>query len=168
MPCEGRPRPGPLLSFDQLLVFVDSRRVSGILLHITSLPSPYGIGDLGSAAFRFADFLSRTDQRLWQVLPLGPVGFGASPYSAESSFAGNPHLISPEPLVEYGLLTEEDLAPLTELPDDHVDYKRVETRKTAVLRTAFEQYETGRSAVNEADLGQFHNEHASWLDDYAL
>jgi 4-alpha-glucanotransferase len=115
---------------------VDSRRVSGILLHITSLPSPYGIGDLGPAAFRFADFLARTDQRLWQVLPLGPVGFGASPYSSTSTFAGNPLLISPEPLVEYGLLTEEDLDPLTELPDAYVDYERVQSRKMDVLRTA--------------------------------
>ena len=88
---------------------MDSRRVSGILLHITSLPSRYGIGDLGSAAFEFADFLTRTNQRLWQVLPLGPVGFGASPYSSTSTFAGNPLLISPEPLLEYDLLTEDEL-----------------------------------------------------------
>ncbi len=147
---------------------MDSRRVSGIFLHITSLPSPYGIGDLGSAAFRFADFLTRTNQRLWQVLPLGPVGFGASPYSATSTFAGNPLLISPEPLVEYGLLTEEDLEPLKELPDDHVDYERVETRKKAVLRKAFEQYQVDQSAVSEADLEQFLTSQASWLDDYAL
>jgi len=153
---------------DQLLVSVTSRHVSGILLHITSLSSPYGIGDLGSAAFRFADFLTRTNQRLWQVLPLGPVGFGASPYSAESTFAGNPLLISPEPLVEYGLLTEDDLEPLTELPDDHVDYEGVETRKKAVLRTAFERFEADRSAVSEADLEQFWADHSSWLDDYAL
>jgi 4-alpha-glucanotransferase len=147
---------------------VDSRRVSGILLHITSLPSPYGIGDLGSAAYRFADFLTRTNQRLWQVLPLGPVGFGASPYSSTSTFAGNPLLISPEPLVEYGLLDEEDLAPLAELPDDHVDYERVEARKLDVLRTAFERFEADRSAVSEANLGQFRDDQASWLDDYAL
>jgi 4-alpha-glucanotransferase len=147
---------------------VDSRRVSGILLHVTSLPSPYGIGDLGPAAYRFADFLTRTNQRLWQVLPLGPVGFGASPYSATSTFAGNPLLISPEPLLEYGLLDEADLAPLTELPDDHVDYERVEPRKKAVLRTAFERYEADRSGVSEAELAQFRQDHASWLDDYAL
>jgi 4-alpha-glucanotransferase len=147
---------------------VDPRRVSGILLHITSLPSPYGIGDLGPAAFRFADFLTRTNQRLWQVLPLGPVGFGASPYSAESTFAGNPLLISPEPLVEYGLVTEEDLAPLKELPDDHVDYERVETRKKALLRTAFERYQDDPSAISTTSLEQFRRDHASWLDDYAL
>jgi 4-alpha-glucanotransferase len=147
---------------------VDSRRVSGILLHITSLPSPYGIGDLGSAAYDFADFLTRTDQRLWQVLPLGPTGFGASPYSSTSTFAGNPLLISPEPLVEYDLLTQDDLAPLHELPDDHVDYERVSTRKLDVLSTAFQRFEADRSAVSDADLGQFRNDQADWLDDYAL
>jgi len=147
---------------------VDSRRVSGILLHITSLPSPYGIGDLGSAAYRFADFLTRTDQRLWQVLPLGPVGFGASPYSSTSTFAGNPLLISPEPLLEYDLLTEEDLAPLAALPADRVDYEEVETRKLAVLRTAFERFEADRSVVSETALEEFRTEQASWLDDYAL
>lgn len=147
---------------------MDSRRVSGILLHITSLPSPYGIGDLGSAAFRFADFLARTNQRLWQVLPLGPVGFGASPYSSTSTFAGNPLLISPEPLVEYGLLTEDELAPLTDLPTDYVDYERVTTRKMDLLRTAFERFEADRSAVSKADLGQFRSDQASWLEDYAL
>jgi len=147
---------------------VDSRRVSGVLLHVTSLPSPYGIGDLGSAAYRFADFLARTHQRLWQVLPLGPVGFGASPYSSTSTFAGNPLLISPEPLLEHGLLTEDDLAPLTALPTDHVDYERVETRKLAVLRTAFERFDANRSVVSETALEEFRTDQASWLDDYAL
>jgi len=147
---------------------VDSRRVSGILLHITSLPSRYGIGDLGSAAFRFADFLTRTNQRLWQVLPLGPVGFADSPYSATSTFAGNPLLISPEPLVEYGLLTEDDLAPLTELPDERVDYGRVGPLKKTALRKAFERYEETGSGISETDLQQFRQEQSSWLDDYAL
>jgi 4-alpha-glucanotransferase len=147
---------------------VDSRRVSGVLLHVTSLPSPYGIGDLGSAAYRFADFLSRTNQHLWQVLPLGPVGFGASPYSSTSTFAGNPLLISPEPLLEHGLLTEDDLAPLAALPADHVDYEQVEAKKHAVLRTAFERFEADRSVVSETGLEQFRADQASWLDDYAL
>lgn len=169
----GEDRSGPLafpldLFHPTFFVFVDSRRVSGLLLHITSLPSPYGIGDLGPAAYRFADFLTRTNQRLWQVLPLGPVGFGASPYSATSTFAGNPLLISPDPLLEYGLLSEDDLAPLTELPADHVDYERVRARKTVLLRTAFERFEADRSAVDEADFKQFRNSQASWLQDYVL
>lgn len=147
---------------------MDSRRVSGVLLHITSLPSSYGIGDLGSAAFQFADFLARTDQHLWQVLPLGPVGFGGSPYSSTSTFAGNPLLISPEPLVEYGLLTEDDLAPLTELPEEFVDYQRVERRKRRVLKTAFDRFESDRSVVSETDLRQFRSDQAEWLHDYVL
>ncbi|PSQ68447.1 MAG: 4-alpha-glucanotransferase, partial [Bacteroidetes bacterium QH_1_64_81] len=113
---------------------MDSRRVSGILLHVTSLPSEYGVGDLGPAAYRFADFLTRTNQRLWQMLPVGPIGPGASPYSSPSTFAGNPLLISPQPLIENGLVTDEELAPLAELPNDHVDYARLVPRKRKVLR----------------------------------
>lgn len=145
-----------------------SRRASGILLHVTSLPGPYGIGDLGPAAFQFADFLTRTNQRLWQVLPVGPVGPGASPYSSPSTFAGNPLLISPEPLVEAGLLTEDDLAPLRALPDDHVDYEPLVPRKREVLRTAFRRFEADQPTVDRADLEQFRESESAWLDDYAL
>ena len=141
-------------------------RSSGILLHITALPSRYGIGDLGPAAYQFADFLARTDQRLWQVLPLVPTGEGASPYTSTSTFAANPLLISPARLVEEGLLTEEDLAPLTALPDDHVDFERLRPRKLSVLRTAFERFEQRTSP--DADFEQFRAEQAHWLDDYAL
>jgi 4-alpha-glucanotransferase len=148
--------------------FVDSRRASGLLLHISSLPSAYGIGDLGPAAFRFADFLTRTNQRLWQVLPLGPIGPGASPYSSPSTFAGNPLFISPEPLVENGLLTEDDLAPLTELPRDHVDYARLIPRKRKVLRTAFRRFQANGSTVDATRLQQFRERQSAWLDEYAL
>jgi len=147
---------------------VDSRRVSGLLLHITSLPSAYGIGDLGPAAYRFADFLTRTEQRLWQVLPLGPAGVGASPYSATSTFAGNPLLISPEPLLEYDLLTEADLDPLRELSEAYVDYERVEPRKRTILQTAFERFDEDRSSSDETALRQFQQNQTAWLDDYAL
>jgi 4-alpha-glucanotransferase len=147
---------------------VDSRRVSGILLHITSLPSAYGIGDLGPAAYRFADFLTRTDQRLWQVLPLGPAGHGHSPYSATSTFAGNPLLISPEPLREYGLLTDDDLAPLRDLPADRVDYARVAPRKQAVLDTAYDRFAAGKSSIDAASVEQFRADQSAWLADYAL
>lgn len=150
------------------LLPVDSQRVSGLLLPIPSLPSAYGIGDLGPAAYRFADFLTRSEQRLWQVLPLGPTGYGGSPYSATSTFAGNPLLISPEPLVEYGLLTDDDLAPLRALPNDRVDYAAVTARKRAVLQTAFERFENNGSAVDETALAQFRREQHEWLDDYAL
>ena len=157
-----------LLCPPQIFVPVDSRRVSGLLLHITSLPSAYGIGDLGPAAYRFADFLARTDQRLWQMLPLGPAGVGHSPYSATSTFAGNPLLISPEPLQEYGLLTDDDLAPLRALPADHVDYDRVASRKQAVLDTAYDQFDAGHSSLDETSFEQFRADQSAWLADYAL
>src|ERR1051326_5869770 len=86
-------------------------RSAGILLHPTSLPGPFGIGDLGPAAFAFIDFLAATRQSLWQLLPLGPTGYGDSPYASPSAFAGNPLLISPERLIEEGLLEPSDTAP---------------------------------------------------------
>jgi 4-alpha-glucanotransferase len=141
-------------------------RTSGILLHITSLPSRYGIGDLGPAAYRFADFLARTHQRLWQVLPLVPTGEGASPYTSTSTFATNPLLISPARLVEQGLLTEDDLTPLAALPDDRVDYEYLRPRKRRMLRTAFERFDKRGSP--DPDFEQFRAEQAHWLDDYAL
>ena len=90
-------------------------RASGILLHPTSLPGAYGIGDLGQPAYDFVDFLEATGQGLWQVLPLGPTGYGDSPYQCFSAFAGNPMLVSPEPLVEGGLLAADDLRDLAAL-----------------------------------------------------
>src|SRR5579884_2913581 len=95
------------------------RRGSGILLHITSLPSPYGIGDLGPWAYKFVDFLSETKQSFWQILPLNPTsgGFGNSPYSSPSAFAGNPLLISPDLLVEDGLLLKSDIEDDSPFPD---------------------------------------------------
>lgn len=147
---------------------VESTRSSGILLHLTSLPGPYGIGDLGSSAYRFADFLARGRQRIWQVLPLGPAGHGASPYSSLSTFAGNPMLVSPEPLLGDGLLSEEDLTDLKELPHDHVDFERLVPRKRNVLRTAFERAEERPELVDQDAYHHFHEHNADWLDDYAL
>src|SRR5262245_4542289 len=99
-------------------------RASGILLHPTSLPSAFGIGDLGPAAYRFADFLADSGQRWWQILPLGPTGYGNSPYMCFSAFAGNSLLISPEALVEDGYLEKNDLATLPKFLSDRVDYPR--------------------------------------------
>ena len=147
---------------------MDSRRVSGILLHITSLPSEYGVGDLGPAAYRFADFLTRTNQRLWQMLPVGPIGPGASPYSSPSTFAGNPLLISPQPLIENGLVTDEELAPLAELPNDHVDYARLVPRKRKVLRTAFRRFQDDTTTIDATRLKKFRDTQSVWLDEYAL
>ena len=98
------------------------RRASGILLHPTSLPSRFGIGDLGASAYRFVDFLAATNQQVWQILPIGPTGYGNSPYLSYSALAGNPLLISPEKLKEDNLLTAEELDSLPDYPLDRVDY----------------------------------------------
>ena len=113
------------------------KRSSGVLLHPTSLPSPFGVGDLGPEAYRFADFLARSGQSIWQVLPLGPTGYGDSPYQCFSAFAGNPILISPEKLVQVGLLSAADIEPLPAFPAQAVDYDRVNRFKLNLLRRAF-------------------------------
>src|SRR5258706_10122795 len=105
-------------------------RASGILLHPTSLPSPNGIGDLGQSAYDFVDFLEETGQSLWQVLPLGPTGYGDSPYQCFSAFAGNPVLLSLESLVADEWLNAKDLADAPEFSDDYVDYVPVIEFKT--------------------------------------
>jgi 4-alpha-glucanotransferase len=122
-----------------------SRR-GGILAHPTSFPGPYGIGDLGPEAYRFIDFLIAARQALWQILPLGPTGYGDSPYQAFSAFAGNPLLVSPDRLVEQGFLAASDLEDLPALPADRVDYGWVIQTKERLLRTAFERFGTGAMA----------------------
>ncbi len=117
--------------------FMPLDRSSGLLLHISSLDSAGGIGDFGPAAYAFADFLAAAKQRLWQVLPLNPVGYGSSPYSSISAFAGNPLLISLETLVEWGWLTAADLAPYVAATGTHparVDFEEVRTRQDAAAR----------------------------------
>src|SRR5437762_9367248 len=115
-------------------------RSSGILLHPTSLPAPFGIGDLGPEAYAFADFLEASGQSLWQVLPLGPTGYGDSPYACYSAFAGNSLLISPEQLVDEGLLTKSSLDLTGALDDEHVDFDRVHQVKEELLQRAFGQF----------------------------
>src|SRR5919197_37697 len=112
-------------------------RQSGVLLHPTSLPSRFGIGDLGPAAYAFLELLAHGRQSLWQVLPLGPTGYGNSPYAAPSAFAGNPLLIAPEPLLEAGLVTHDELQRLAELPPERVDFGRAVPLKHTLLRAAF-------------------------------
>src|ERR687886_524134 len=107
-------------------------RSAGIILHPTSLPGPYGIGDLGPAAYAWVDALVRARQTWWQILPLGPTGHGDSPYQAFSAFAGNPYLISPDRLVRDGLLKKDDLAGVR-FPDEQVDYGPVIDFKKRVL-----------------------------------
>ncbi|HID34314.1 MAG TPA: 4-alpha-glucanotransferase, partial [Anaerolineae bacterium] len=141
-----------------------TQRLSGILLHPTSFPGPYGIGDLGKQAYAFLDWLAQAKQRLWQVLPLGPTGFGDSPYQCFSAFAGNPLLIDPEDLRRRGYLSYRDLA-VPPFPLNRVDYGPVIQWKQALLRRAFAQFEKlGDASAFDA----FCQEEAAWLEDYAL
>jgi 4-alpha-glucanotransferase len=143
-------------------------RSCGILLHSTSLPGRYGIGDLGDAAYRFADFLAESGQTLWQVMPLGPTGYGDSPYQCFSAFAGNPLLVSPDRLLEEGLLDEIDLVDVPPFPAKHVDYGWIIQWKTALLHRSYQVFQERASQEQRGDLWVFSEQHASWLDDYAL
>jgi 4-alpha-glucanotransferase len=143
-------------------------RSSGILVHVTSLPSRYGIGDMGAEAYRFADFLAAAGQKLWQVLPLNPSGYGDSPYQCFSAFAGNPLLIDLERLKEAGLLTSADLAGAPDFPRDQVDYGAVIEFKFAMLRRAVSKFLQQSSHPDYADFQNFCRENNAWLDDYAL
>jgi 4-alpha-glucanotransferase len=134
-------------------------RSSGILLHPTSLPGRYGIGDFGPESRRFVDFLAAAGQKLWQVLPLGPTGFGDSPYQCFSAWAGNPLLISLERLVERGCLDASALASAPEFPEDLVDFERLIPWKTALLESATQ---------NRSGFDDFCKANAHWLDDFAL
>lgn len=118
------------------------KRGSGVLLHITSLPSPYGIGDLGPWARRFADFLSETRQSYWQILPLSPTApvYGNSPYSSISTFAGNTLLISPEMLVRDGFLAQKEANSRPPLPEDRCDYEGAASYKERLLNLAYDGF----------------------------
>jgi 4-alpha-glucanotransferase len=147
---------------------VTMARKAGILLHPTSLPGAFGIGDLGEDAYRFVDFLKETEQSLWQVLPLGPTGHGNSPYMSFSAFGGNPLLISPLRLAEAGLLTPSEVSNPPSLPGDRVDYGRVMALKRPLLERAFQRF-TQRSAGGvRDDFYGFCEQNCFWLDDYAL
>lgn len=143
-------------------------RASGILLHPTSLPGPHGIGDLGDEAYRFADFLGASGQSLWQVLPLGPTGYGDSPYACYSAFAGNTLLISPERLFKENLISETDLAALPPLPEQTVDFSTAHQRKDAILGAAFANYQRASNVEFSNEFETFAEQNAAWLDDYAL
>jgi 4-alpha-glucanotransferase len=141
-------------------------RESGVLLHPTSLPGPHGIGDLGDEAHRWLEFLSAGKQSLWQIMPLGPPGYGESPYAARSAFAGNALLISLERLAEDGLLEPADLGDPPGGPQDRVDFAAVSAYKRPRLRWAFRRFQTGSALKTEYE--QFVAENAGWLDDFAL
>lgn len=144
------------------------KRASGILLHPTSLPSPHGIGDLGDGAYQFVDFLVRSHQSVWQILPLGPTGFGNSPYLCYSALAGNPLLIGPDKLREAGWISSDDLASIPPFPDNRVDYDGAIAYKYPLLKRAADRF---REAAAEGDWDSFHSfceRQAFWLEDYAL
>jgi 4-alpha-glucanotransferase len=143
-------------------------RSSGILLHPTSFPSRFGIGDLGLEAYRFIDFLKESHQQYWQVLPLGPTGYGNSPYMCYSAMAGNPLLISPEKLLDEGLLAEEDFANLPGFPAEKVNFDQVVVVKNELLKKASENFKTKATPIQQKGFEGFCDSKAYWLDNYAL
>ncbi|RUR85033.1 4-alpha-glucanotransferase [Chlorogloeopsis fritschii PCC 6912] len=143
-------------------------RASGILLHPTCFPSHYGIGDLGTGAYRFIDFLQESNQQYWQVLPLGPTGYGNSPYMSYSAMAGNPLLISPEKLRDEGLLEEEDFANLPAFPTGKVDYQLAVAAKIPLLKKACANFKSHATPEQQHAFANFCQTKAYWLDDYAL
>lgn len=145
-----------------------SSRVSGLLLHPTSLPGRFGIGDLGPEAHHFLDLLRDAGQRVWQVLPLGPTGYGDSPYQCFSAMAGNPLLVSPARLVQEGWLSPDDLSPLEALPAEVADFDQLITPRLALLTRAFTRFAASATAVQHAAFDMFRAEQAWWLDDFSL
>ena len=142
-----------------------ANRKSGILLHPSSLPSFFGVGDFGQAAYTFLDKLAEANQTLWQILPLVPTDAGGSPYSSCSAFAGNPLLISPELLLEDGLLSETDLQNAVVPSAARVDYEKAAAAKLPLLEKAFQVFQ---AKEKPADYAAFQSENAYWLEDYAL
>jgi 4-alpha-glucanotransferase len=141
---------------------MNSARKSGILLHLTSLPGPWGIGEAGPAARRFGEFLAASGQRLWQVLPTGPIGYGFSPYSSSSAFAGNPLLISFDELMTEGLLTRRQLSRFPVFDPHRIDYPAVIEARMKILHRVCERFSP------TTEFKAFCRREAYWLDDYAL
>ena len=146
--------------------FPPGSRASGVLLHVTSLPSPYGIGDLGPSALAWIDRLHDAGQAWWQSLPLGPTGYGNSPYQSLSSFAGNGLLASPDELITDGLLPHDFEKP--EFPATSIDYDRVISFKHELLDRAWTEFSAGAAKDLRAAYEQFCHDQAHWLEDYAL
>jgi 4-alpha-glucanotransferase len=157
----------PLRSPLSLPPFPPAYRASGLLLHVTSLRGPYGIGDVGPAALSWIDLLAQAGQSWWQSLPLGPTGYGNSPYQSFSSFAGNELLISPDWLIEDELLRASDCQ-AGAFPQDEVDYKAVIAFKQRLLEKAWTNFIAGARADLRTEYQQFLGEQTQWLEDYAL
>lgn len=143
-------------------------RTSGILLHPTSFPGRFGIGDLGCEAYHFVDFLGSSGQQLWQILPLGPTGDSNSPYASYSAMAGNPLLLSLEVLHNVGLLENVNLTNLPEFNTETVDFSLVIQTKMSLLRQACENFKTNATSVGQQEFEEFCQSRVYWLDDYAL
>lgn len=140
-------------------------RAAGVLLHLTSLPSPDGIGDLGKGAYEFVDFLARTKQKIWQILPLTPVGYGESPYQSLSAFAGNSLLLSLEMLAEEGLLLPEELRGRPNFSREVVNFPQVKVWKKSLLKKASQRF---RARSKRPEYKEFLEENQIWLDNYAF
>ena len=136
-------------------------RSAGILLHPTSLPGKYGIGDLGNDAFKFIDFLKSAGQKIWQVFPLGPTGYGDSPYQCFSAFAGNPLLVSPDKLMEDGFLSEEDLNHPQKSDPAKVDFGSVIDYKKSILQKAFNNFKKDSNGLEDS-FNTFCKAHKDW------
>ena len=143
-------------------------RVSGILLHVTSLPGRFGIGDLGEAAYRFVDFLAASGQQYWQIMPLGPTSYGDSPYQALSALAGNPLLINLDRLVEERCLAPWDFDGAPNFPGDRVEYGPVIDFRQRLLRLSYDNFRANATDALRSELADFVAANHWWLDDYAL
>ena len=140
-------------------------RSAGILLHPTSLPGKYGIGELGSEAINFINFLRKSGQKLWQIFPLGPTGYGDSPYQSFSTFAGNPFLISFEKLLEEGLLSKTELDSMPTSDPHKIDFGSIYQNKLKVLRVAYENMKKMGKSIN-SECADFCEKNKDWLEDY--
>lgn len=146
----------------------ENERMAGILVHPTSFPSVYGIGDLGKEAYQFIDFLADSGQKIWQVLPLGPTGFGDSPYQSFSSFAGQPLLISPDKLKDDMLLVDEDFIGMPQWNEKNVEYGSVITYKKNLLKKAYDAFTVTPNQTLIEEYRKFCTENSYWLEDYSL
>ena len=147
---------------------MEYQRRSGILLHPTSLPGRYGIGSFDQAAYAWVDLLDQTRQSVWQVLPLGPTGYGDSPYQSFSSFAGNPYLISLDELVQMGLLDQSVLDQAPHFPNDHVDFGAIYRWKLPLLYHVAATFAQRATPEHQQEFANFCTAQADWLDDFAL
>lgn len=146
-----------------------NERSAGVMLHISSLPSDTGIGNLGAGAYEFVDFLRDTGFSIWQICPLGPTGYGDSPYQCFSAFAGNPYFIDFKALLDGGLLTRDEYGSLATLPHDHVDYGRIYRRLWPLLRIAYERFKAlnSDSFCDYGSFLEFKQSQSFWLESYA-